>query len=994
MPTTTFNTVGWHKWPVPNGVETVEVELHGGGSGTQSGGRVTGKMKVRNKHVLFIQVGEAGKLRTGADERGGGDTAFGGGGRGGDGKGSGRGGNGGGGASAIRIDARDGAIRAVAGGAGGNSGDGGGGGHGGGSVGAFGGTGSEAGATVGPATGGTQSQPGFGGTSSLGTAFSGKDGLSGRLNRGGSGAGPDLWKVNGGGGGGGGYYAGGGGHAGVVGAGPSGGGGGGSNYTGGLYAASNEQGMGGTGDGLVRITWLDPDDPNNPPTPPENITIDGKPIANGLATKAKNSVTLKGTPDDPNAGQGVRLYVWMSKHSDFRNHKVFRGTFNAQENRDVVELTGLDQDTRYYLRIYTQDNNGVVSKSYRSTNFWTNRRPNPPALTLPAENSQFTALVNITFQWNHIDDDPSDPQSAFRLRYRLARTPISEPGEWTEFEAVTSFEQWTVDAGTFKGNSFYEWQVKTRDQQDRWGEWSLARSFYITGDTTPPLLLQPIRDEAVVAGFDTTFKWKFFNPVATRKQDRADLRYRVKGTPDWVTIFGTTSDPGGTSEWVIAADTFTAGYRYEYQIRTYTDTGLASDWSESATFWAVVAPGSGAGLDVLESGQPQAPLGIGNNRVFIYDRGGQVLRGEITPFAEVTWHRKRDDISTAHVWVRSWDDELKGFLRGLRTWMHEVVIFRDGQRVWEGPITRISGTRGGLEIEAKDVMAYVYRRIMRQGYTDAHRVVNGQQIGLSTVVERAQQIVMNAMAYDDPNILAYLTPIHHPADATQSRVRKDYSRTAWEEVDDLAATAGLDYATSGRRIMLWDTHNPLGRLPEMRDGHFSEPPIITEYGMSLANYFAVTNGNGIWGAASKGLDENGLPGPEGFIEQLASAYGETEGAGSERTLTKAALRRLERSFAGQARRNIANRYPAPLVVRVPDNATLSPDINIGINQLIPGVWIPLRCTDGVREVAQWQKLDSISVIQNGEGEKVSVVMSPAPNAGEDPDAELAAEELL
>lgn len=72
---------------------------------------------------------------------------------------------------------------------------------------------------------------------------------------------------------------------------------------------------------------------------------------------------------------------------------------------------------------------------------------------------------------------------------------------------------------------------------------------------------------------------------------------------------------------------------------------------------------------------------------------------------------------------------------------------------------------------------------------------------------------------------------------------------------------------------------------------------------------------------------------------------------------------------------------------MPDNSTLHPDTPVTINQLVPGVWIPLRARGTVRDVAQWQKLDLVTVEQDASGEKISVTTSPAPNRGVDPDAE-------
>jgi hypothetical protein len=287
-------------------------------------------------------------------------------------------------------------------------------------------------------------------------------------------------------------------------------------------------------------------------------------------------------------------------------------------------------------------------------------------------------------------------------------------------------------------------------------------------------------------------------------------------------------------------------------------------------------------------------------------------------------------------------------------------------------------------------MAYLYRRIMRQGYDDHYRLVrkgNGkpeddpayiadEYTGNISVVTRARQIVMNALAPDDPNMLPYLTAYEFPNDATQGRIVADFSKSAFEEIDDLAATAGLDYTVIGRRLMLWDTHRPIGRLPQMRDGDFATPPIVSEYGMQMANYYAVTNNSGLYGEA-RPMNEKTPGYAYGPVELLASAYGETD---SLDDMTR------------QANRNISNRWPTPLVVRVPDNSTLSPETNVVFSQLVPGVWIPLMAHNTLRQVSQWQKLDRVGVEYEQGVERVQVVMGPAPNGGVDPDAESAAEE--
>jgi hypothetical protein len=136
-------------------------------------------------------------------------------------------------------------------------------------------------------------------------------------------------------------------------------------------------------------------------------------------------------------------------------------------------------------------------------------------------------------------------------------------------------------------------------------------------------------------------------------------------------------------------------------------------------------------------------------------------------------------------------------------------------------------------------------------------------------------------------------------------------------------------------------------------------------------------------------DHKGRPIPPhyGWIEQMVSAFGEQEGE-KKVDLTEEAKVELEETLRRQAERGIAARWPAPLVCRVPDNATIQPDVNIGFDQLVPGVWIPIRARGTLREVSQWQKLDMVTVEQSGtEGERIMVTMSPAPNSGQDPDAD-------
>lgn len=780
----------------------------------------------------------------------------------------------------------------------------------------------------------------------------------------------------------------------------------------------------------------EPESPGkNRPSPPTDVKIGGKAASPDMITKAMNHITVSAKIDDPNAGQPVRLLMQYSENN-FKTHETLRSDWGPQARREELTIRNLKVNHLYKIRMWTVAKPGQTSKAYTSESFWTNRKPVVELVT-PAENSEYGELQMILFDWKFIDrDDPEEThQGAYSIRYRTAT------GEWRylphEADHVqggkpgkNTYRQYP--AVYLTANTTYYWSVRARDPQGIWSDWPLARSFYVRGASSPPVLRYPI------GGYGTTrvvdeeiqFAWKFKDPDPKNTQAQADLRFRVKGSQDendpegWVNLRGEGVTPGKAMQWDIPGGYFSPGFQYEWQVRTYDflnkqGNGLPSGWSQSGYFWATFAPGFAlTDPPLMEDTSPQGALGCGHHRVFVYDRGGRILRGEIKPLARVQWGRKRDDIANCLIDTNGFDQDCGVLLGNLQSWVHELVIYRDGVRVFEGPITRITYTSESVEVEAKDVMAYLYRRVMRQGYNDAYRRIDltpktpPKPIGTpgggpytileqNTVVDRALQITLNALAYHDPNVLPYVTAIRYSHDAEESRIVPDYSKTAWEEIDDLAATAGLDYTTVGRRIIYWDTHRSIGRLPEMRDGDFSDPVIVTEYGMQTSNWYAVTNNSGVAGVAyPHGLDQSnwftGKPVPgaaPGFqnnygpVEMVSSAYGEQQAAVvSTAALTPAQRDSLVTKLAKQATRGIASRWPTPVVVRVPDNSTINPQVNLGINQLVPGVWIPLRATLTCRKLSQWQKLDSLDVEEVGGQEFVRVTMSPAPHGGnDDPD---------
>lgn len=357
-------------------------------------------------------------------------------------------------------------------------------------------------------------------------------------------------------------------------------------------------------------------------------------------------------------------------------------------------------------------------------------------------------------------------------------------------------------------------------------------------------------------------------------------------------------------------------------------------------------------------------IGCENHRAFIYDRGGTNRLFELTPLSIVHWERLRDDISVGRATILDPDVGCQERMRRVAPHRHELVIFRGQDRVWEGPITLLGWHRDRIEIEAKDVMYYAYRTVMRSGYDNSYPNVD-------TVINRAVDVLgelSRKEALDPPiNVLPHLTTLTTPTDARTSRVTIPYQSTPFQEIDSLAWRAGLDYTTVGRRIMLFDRHTAFAVTPQVTEKDFLAEIIVTQYGSEHGTWAASVSAAGNVGIAFAEGTVNGVDPFYGEWELVDSAYGEDGTA--EPT---------QEALEDQAARNVYGRNPVPLQVRIPDNSRLNPEGVLRLEHLVPGTRVPLRATLLTLVVSQLQKIDRVVVDEDGNsGESISVTLFPA-----------------
>lgn len=359
---------------------------------------------------------------------------------------------------------------------------------------------------------------------------------------------------------------------------------------------------------------------------------------------------------------------------------------------------------------------------------------------------------------------------------------------------------------------------------------------------------------------------------------------------------------------------------------------------------------------------------VNNHTIYLMDRGGQRRVNQLTRIGEVSWGRRRDDISESDITISSdscalQEDTIKQMALGTGRW--EIAIFRGDERVHEGPITRVNLSRAGAKVHSRDVMHYVQRTALRKVYNSQISPTVSE-----SAVKRVKRILQGELARKEQlgyNILAHLQTLEFATDAKTRKVNKPYETNVWAHIDDMAAKGGIDYTVVGRRIVVWDTSKALGQTQTATEVDFLDEIGLTYYGMDLATSSTVTDGEGLWQTAG---------GEDPFYGQVDFISNPYDEEGSE-TPTAAEL-------MAQAKRNLVGRNPTPFEVRVPENASINPQSRVlTMAALVPGNYIPLRATIHGIDVAQMLKLNAMKVNEKPSGETITAALVKATAADED-----------
>ncbi|MBP2703538.1 hypothetical protein JOL79_06960 [Microbispora sp. RL4-1S] len=336
-------------------------------------------------------------------------------------------------------------------------------------------------------------------------------------------------------------------------------------------------------------------------------------------------------------------------------------------------------------------------------------------------------------------------------------------------------------------------------------------------------------------------------------------------------------------------------------------------------------------------------------KIGVFDRTGSRQLGELFDASALTWGRVVDDTSDAVVQVPYQGADCCGLLADAWPWCNEIVLVRDDLLVWQGPVETITYGREVTTITAKDVTAWLYHRVIKDliDYSAAGA-------GPADLVLIAEALVRHGLDQDDPNVLQYLhTKL---AGVTGERRYPANGSIVYDELAELART-GVDFTALGRRIIIAG-EVPVARLPQLADEHFVGDLQVVKDGRQAATAATVV-GKGVTATA-------GGIGPCGLLETLANEQ------------------EILDDISAQAEAvSIVQAGTFPVMLQVPDGAQLDPDAPVSINELIPGVVIPVTSSETCYTLSADLRLQRLQVTfdagngsDDGGGEQVRVTLVP------------------
>lgn len=351
-------------------------------------------------------------------------------------------------------------------------------------------------------------------------------------------------------------------------------------------------------------------------------------------------------------------------------------------------------------------------------------------------------------------------------------------------------------------------------------------------------------------------------------------------------------------------------------------------------------------------------LGVGYHQVLLAKRGGETILGEV-PFSSLSYDKSvLDDIGQANVQVPpSEDDRVCELMSKLNSLEHEIIIYRDSDLAFVGPVQDPEWGDDGTRIGAKNLFIWFeWRKI----YSDFNPITGD-------LVEIFIAYAEDALAPDSsPNIIMVqqnVSGISGERVALASEHRK-----AADELRELARS-GVDFIMDGRNLLVAGQELDLPLLGILHDDGCVRRKIkqIGSLGGTSATVRGQSGGSGT--GMTFGSNSNQIVGEASDVDGI-DRYGLVEKIYSEMQIRD----ELSADFSATFRLDWIN--PPPEILEV----TLAPHASFLFSDLLAGKKIDARIKAGCREFVGDRRVSkvvvNVEVSEEGESEFISLQLEP------------------
>ncbi|WP_147425474.1 hypothetical protein [Bailinhaonella thermotolerans] len=335
----------------------------------------------------------------------------------------------------------------------------------------------------------------------------------------------------------------------------------------------------------------------------------------------------------------------------------------------------------------------------------------------------------------------------------------------------------------------------------------------------------------------------------------------------------------------------------------------------------------------------------------------------LTGLVSVEWGRRLEDTSEATVTLAQ-SRVSAACCRALsrfENWFWDLLIFRDSELVWRGPILDLEETGQSIVIHARDLSAWLERRSWVAPYgaalpsnPDLAAVAHYNLIGAFVA---DPELPTQTAIWTRPNIPAITSYTPSGIKLADTDLRLSEDSNAREDLDE-TAKFGLDWTTHVDKILISgeaSTSTPAAAWLSADD--FAVPLQVAMQGSTAGTAILV------YGGASgdvPALYWRGLDRPPVFLEPLRV---------NSTTMSDADKTEIGKSV-------VLRNFPPARVVRVPDGAPLTPAAPIPMAGLVCGRRINVSVDSRCWPASAGYRLSQVAVKWSQAGEQVGVTFAP------------------